>query len=303
MKKALAIVAAVFFVLVIAAPVFAYGLIHEPVYRMDGIIDYKRQVGHECNTGAVMKQLIEGEGEMTKKTEIKLKAGYMEVNDAQDWITAEEAIKNLAATSVIELCAPAKHVYSNNDSDHEGMTIPVEWLYAALAAPGKTIGANNDLKFDPGDFEALTDQVWAAYVEAEPFFNAGLEQNFEAAYGPFAQHHGEQALGVFPPKATHHWWFVNAKGEPVTDPHENYQDIVGVDAGPYYIGNYFDIYQFARTYDGVVRRYIDISSPWSGAYLHEDMSVIGEAEIYEPFILYNLAPGEDAFPEWWEELF
>ncbi len=302
MKKVLALILSAFFVLVIAAPVFAYGLIHEPEYRMDGIIDYNKQVGHECNTGAVMKQLIEGEGEMTKKSEIELKKGYIEVKDHQDWITAEEAFQNLAVTSVIELCAPAKHVYGAEGDDHEGMTVPVEWLYGARAAPGETIDVNG-LSFAPDHFEALTDQVWAAYVEAEPFFNAGLEQNFEAAYGPFAQHHGEQALGVIPPKAPQHWWFIDAEEEPVLDPHENFREIVGTDAGSYYVGNFFDLYQFARTYDGVLKRYIDISSPWSGAYLHEDMSVIGEAEIFEPFVLYNQVPGEDAFPEWWEELF
>jgi len=105
MKKALALVLSIVLVLVIAAPVFAYGLIHEPDYRMDGIIEYKRQVGHECNTGAVMKQLIGGEGEMTKKSEIELKKGFIEVKDFQDWITAEEAFQNLAVASVIELCA------------------------------------------------------------------------------------------------------------------------------------------------------------------------------------------------------
>lgn len=84
----------------------------------------------------------------------------------------------------------------------------------------------------------------------------------------------------------------------MTSPHLNYRDIVGTDSGSYYVGNFFDLYQFARTYDGVLKRYIDISSPWSGAYLHEDMSVIGETEIFEPFVLYNQASGEEAFPDW-----
>ncbi len=188
---------------------------------------------------------------------------------------------------------------SASNDDHDGMTVPVEWLYGAQASPGESINVFG-LEFEPGNFEALTDQIWAAWVEADPFFSAGLEQNFEAAYGPFALHHGEQARGV---NLAESWWFVDASGDPVIEPHRNYGTIVGTDSGDYYVGNFFDIYQFARTTGGELRRYIDISSPWSGAYIHEDMSVIGEAEIFEPFTMLNLPPGEEAFPSWWEELF
>ncbi len=299
MKRLLAVVVSIVFMLTFAAPVFANFMMHGPEYRMDGIIDFKKQVGHKCNTGAVMKQKIYGEGEMTKISEIELRHGYIDVEDVQDWITKEDAIQNLTVISVIELCAPPKTVYNDKGGNHDGMTVPAEWLYGAKAAPGETYNVNG-LEFNPDNFEGLTDQVWAAWVEADPFFQAGLEQNFEAAYGPFAQHHGNQAVPVNPAEI---WWFVDEDGEPVIDPHQNYGSIVGTDSGDYYVGNFFDIYQFARTFGGEVKRYIDISSPWSGAYIHEDMSVIGEAEIFEPFIMVNLPSGEEAFPLWWEDLF
>ena len=299
MKNLFAVAVSIVFVMAFAAPGFANFMIHGPEYRMDGIIDFKKQVGHKCNTGAVMKQEIYGEGEMTKISEIELRHGYIDVDDVQDWITKEEAIQNLTVISVIELCAPAKTVYSDKNSNHDGMTVPVEWLYGAQAAPGETFNVNG-LEFNPHNFKALTDQVWAAWVEADPFFQAGLEQNFEAAYGPFAQHHGNQALGLNPAET---WWFVDADGEPVLDPHQDYGTILGTNSGDYYVGNFFDIYQFARTFGGELKRYIDISSPWSGAYIHEDMSVIGEAEIFEPFTMLNLPSGEEAFPLWWEDLF
>jgi hypothetical protein len=49
--------------------------------------------------------------------------------------------------------------------------------------------------------------------------------------------------------------------------------VLGVEVGSDFVGNYFSIGQMARTSQGVVRRFIDISSPWSHAYLMEDMTV------------------------------
>ncbi len=43
--------------------------------------------------------------------------------------------------------------------------------------------------------------------------------------------------------------------------------------------------QQAGTSQGTVKRYADISSPWSGAYLYENMRVVGSAEINETFTM------------------
>ncbi len=57
------------------------------------------------------------------------------------------------------------------------------------------------------------------------------------------------------------------------------------------LGNNFEMEQEAGTSGGTVRRHIDISSGWSGAYLHENMTVEGKAEIKESFSMSNLKAG------------
>ncbi len=52
--------------------------------------------------------------------------------------------------------------------------------------------------------------------------------------------------------------------------------------------------QSASTSGGTVKRYIDMSSPFSGGYLHEDMRVVGKASITESFTMGNVKPGSNA---------
>ncbi len=134
----------------------------------------------------------------------------------------------------------------------------------------------------------LTDQIWAVQVEAEQGMSGNLHQSFEAAYGP---HEDQLWDGIGEDETVHKdgWTYAtDADGYLV------------VDRGDDYIGNYFDIDQMARTSDGVTKRFIDISSPWSGAYLSEDMEVIGTTEIEEDFLMDNIAEGEAATPDWWD---
>ncbi len=48
------------------------------------------------------------------------------------------------------------------------------------------------------------------------------------------------------------------------------------------------------TTGGELRKLIDISSPWSGGYIHEELTVIGRASITDSFTMNNLSPGSDA---------
>lgn len=57
------------------------------------------------------------------------------------------------------------------------------------------------------------------------------------------------------------------------------------------LANNFMIDQSGSNSVGEIKRYIDLSSPWSGAYLYEDMHVVGSAEIIESFTMYNIRPG------------
>ncbi len=137
-------------------------------------------------------------------------------------------------------------------------------------------------------YNELTEQIWAVQVEAEQGMSGNLHQDFEAAYGPYEN------------------WMTDGIGED----EEVHKDAWGfrwdsdgyveAERGDDYVGNYFNIDQWARTSDGVTKRYIDISSPWSGAYHSEEFEVIGMAEIEEDFEMMNIAEGEETTPDWWD---
>lgn len=65
-------------------------------------------------------------------------------------------------------------------------------------------------------------------------------------------------------------------------------------------GDFFKIEQQTGTPKGTTKRHNDISSPGSGAYLHENMTVVGKAEITETFTMDNLKPGNKAESDWWD---
>jgi hypothetical protein len=58
--------------------------------------------------------------------------------------------------------------------------------------------------------------------------------------------------------------------------------------------NGFVLDQNMANSQGTVNRYIDISSPFSGAYLYENLTVVGRSEITDSFTMDNLPPGVDA---------
>ncbi len=59
--------------------------------------------------------------------------------------------------------------------------------------------------------------------------------------------------------------------------------------------NSFTMEQNAGTSGGTVKRQIDISSPWSGAYIYEDATIVGRIEIYDSFRMSNVGPGTKDF--------
>ncbi len=430
-KKTVALLLALVFVLALATPVFANvshsyhstkqgSMDYNFDVKLDGTVDWERQIGHLCNTGAEWKMSAYGEGEMTATGSTKMVPWKLTADTEMDWVTAPDAVENLIVTSVIELCAPPKQTFASVDYvydddtglwvEHQGArglfgptnqyrqarfgmnnqqgtppnffsgieelwftnaavlgnppdnssvwTIPNEarlanllsnmpawapainltdqhqpWAPGAAAANrlpladgyrtggwnpegGGAVGAVSwvdglgDLQWQdiyryghlgnqqhlgvPGtsytDFGVtdLTDQIWAVQVEANPGMSGNLHQDFEAAYGPYEG-----------------WVDDNVWGE--DDPHRDawvfdYDDDGYVEAvrGDDYVGNYFNIEQMARTTDGVTKRYIDISSPWSGALHSEEFEVEGMAEIKEDFEMMNIAEGEETTPDWWD---
>jgi len=343
-KKIIAVSFAVLIILAFAVPVFAQSMTHNVTYRMSGKIDLEKQVGHLCNTGGQMKQTIKGEGEMTKVMNTSQVKGKLTVSDEQDWVTAEDATRNLTVTSVIELCAPAKSEVTSTDRAYgsegwgshstESILSPQQWYDVAQLNQRGDVWERNGSFYGSRDamladsqgisvarlraqnspeqldqiyrelaengyrrhkVEPLTDQVWAVQVSPDPGFSGTLTQDFEAAYGPYegvlTDGPGADFLG---PETDH---TIHRDGFGFRTDNDGYRVIV---TGDDYVGNYFNIDQFARTSQGTTRRYIDISSPWSHAYLYEDMEVVGMAEIEESFAMDNLAPGAEAIADWWD---
>jgi len=335
-KKILAVTLAVVFVLAFAAPVFAQAnMTHNAVYKMDGSIDLEKQVGHLCNTGAEMKQTIKGEGVMDKVMDVAMQRWKVTVSDQNDWVTAEDAVRNLTVTSAIELCAPPKYeatasefVYSpkvgwQKLSERTYIPSAFEMYEVGLrerSLRSQALAAHMDnpnlqaeiLAMTPAELRAyvaehepeihryttleydkVSDQIWAVQVAADPGFSGNIHQNFEAAYGPYGGYIEDPEADL--PAAVNfadgdNFWFFQLDEDGVRR----------VERGDDYLGNYFNIDQMARTSQGVVRRYIDISSPFSHAYLYEDMEVVGMAEIEEAFAMNNIPPGEEATPDWWD---
>ncbi len=298
-KSIVAVALAVIFVMALAAPAFA--ITHSVTYEMDGVIDFKKQAGHECNTGGAWKQTIQGSGEMSKVTGLYTGWSVLNVNDTNDFVAGATA---LTVTSVIELCMPPKYVYEGTDMWGNRATEPVhisaiygdEWHPANFNRDGTHRGNTNHWQLARAfGWDALTDQIWAAQVQADPGFSGNLHQDFTAAYGSYAGNlsnpypYDWSELDWY--EAGTAWafaWKINEWGWASRVP------------GPAFAGSFFDIEQTARTSMGTVKRYIDISDPIGHGYLHEDMSVVGKSEITESFNNVQVASGADTVRNWWD---
>ena len=288
MKKTIVAVAlAVIFIMALAVPAFAQVMTHGVTYEMDGVIDYRRQAGHACNTGGVHKQVIAGSGEMSKVSSIAMIRGRLTMEDVNDYVAGETA---LTVTSVIELCAPPKYTY--DDADGNTAVVHPAAMYRDVSQPyywGPLGWMQENYDMDPtyGDWDAVSDQIWAVQVQADPGFSGNLHQDFEIAYGPYD---GAGWMWTddddFDNPGTEHWAWANTDWDVVVDAD--------------YVGNYFNIDQHARTSMGEVKRYISVSSPFSHAYLMEDMSVVGKSDIQESFNMVNITPGADVPGLWWD---
>ncbi len=304
MKRTLAVVLAVVFVLAVAAPAFA--MFHTATYEMTGVINFKKQAGHYCNTGAEVKQTILGSGTMSKVQTVTMVPGRITMDDKNDWVAGATP---LTVTTVWKLCTPPKYTYRAQvmvDGVWTGpWDIPVHpsSIYGLLNTPGYYFGRNsvfNPTGFDllsgvthemlaeANGWDAVSEQFWAVQVQADPGFSGNLHQNGEAAYGKY----WGAPLGTFDKDSG----WLNNKDRWRWEVNEGaFERGIGAD----YVGDYFNMDQKARTSQGTVKRYIDISSPWSGAYLFEDMSVVGKSEITEAFKMPNLPAGKDVPKDWW----
>jgi hypothetical protein len=295
-----AVALAVIFVLALAAPAVA-SMTHTATYEMDGVINFKKQAGHACNTGGVLKQTIAGSGKMDKVMSVAMVPGKLTVSDQNDWVAGATP---LTVTSVWELCTPPKYTYEGRDALGRKVVAPVDTLsamygtnsqpaYAYLDSGNMKIGNTTVAQLAKYyDWEALTGQIWAVQVQADPGFSGNLHQKGEAAYGPYwdkATPHAFDASWIASKADKSDQWRWELDKDNVT----------GVSIGKNFVGDYFNMEQMARTSQGTLKRYIDTSSPWSHAYLMQDMTIVGKSEVTEGFSMPNIAAGKDVPKDWW----
>jgi len=289
-KTILAVALVVFFVMALAVPAFAQSMTHTKTAEIDGTIDWELQAGHLCNTGAEQKQTIMGSGQLSKTMTTAQVKGKLTVSDVNDFVAGAT---NLAVISVIELCAPPKFTYEDAVVSPTAIYDPTlgnqpKTFFGLGLGFGGTSNTEDMRMYD--EWEPVSKQIWAAHVNADPGFSGNLHQDFEAAYGPFWGALGVQDAEDGWTGNTDRWRWQTTNGIAT----------LGVGRGANYVGNYFNIEQHARTSQGAVQRFIDISSPWSGAYVYEDMTVVGKSEINEAFSMVNLGPGADVPGLWWD---
>jgi signal peptidase I len=252
---------------------------HSIVYKVGGKIDISREIGDIQNTGAVMKQDISGYGELTKSEDVRAADHIITVNGKTDWTTAADAIQNLKVTTTIELCArpmsTAAHAYEDDVYDiQEGDIVSP---YHPLVVAGFL------------EVTGLTSQTWGAAVATDRGESGSYHADFKTAYGPGP--YEEDLSDIRKYSDDYRWWFDDGKKS-------------GIDRGDYYVGNYFNIEQYAYTSGGELRRFIDMSSPFSTTLLKESMDIEGMAKTQEAYLLDNLEPGPKAIQlVWWEIYF
>ena len=294
-KNIVALALALIFIMAIAAPAFAQTIVHVENYNVDGTIWMNKQVGHYCNTGAEQKQTIRGEGTLKKSMDSRMVKGKLTVVDTNDFVTAPNAVANLTIVSVIRLCTPPKYTYTAPAL--AAWTDPI----TSIVHPNSIYHPTNGFTIDD-DWDPVSEQVWAAYVSANPGFSGNLHQDYVAAYGPWWA--GD---GIFATDAD--WFQALIPGIVNVNMNDNWRweldedNVVFASRGVKYVGDYFNMKQLARTSDGEVKRYIDISSPWSHGYLYEDFEARGFVEIEESFSMMNLPEGVQVRGKWWEDLF
>ncbi len=265
---------------------------HTIQFNVGGRITIDRQLGHPCTTGAVKRQTVRGFGEMVKSESVRIAPHIITVDEKTDWSTAEDALQNLAVVTTIELCSRAMSTASQV-YDLDGYELK----------PGDVLQTYNPFVVDgtiPTD--RATDQLWATAVSVNPGEEGSFHSNFIAAYGPGPY---EALFGETDPDGEVYFYDEDFMWE--YDPDVLYSErdsrVRGYERGDYYVGNYFEIDQFAYTSDGEFRRYISMSSPFNNALLEEELDVVGMASVRESFDMPNLIGGPKAVTLAWHELF
>jgi hypothetical protein len=286
----------ILFFLALSAPVIAQTdekFTHTIYYDIGGRIAINRQLGHECTTGAVKRQTINGYGEVKKAETVKIAANIITVDETLDWSVPAGAIGNLSVVTTIDLCSRPMSVVAEVykiDADNDLKIGDVINTYHPLVVDGT-------IKVAP-----VSEQHWATALTTNPGHEGGLHQEFFAAYGPGPY---ERALGaidkygrIFYYDEKYMWEYREGVSHLDRD-----HKTRGYKRGDYYVGDYFNIEQYAYTSSGSLRRYISMSNPFENTVLNQELDVTGMASVRDTFAQHNLKGGPKAITLAWYELF
>lgn len=302
-KPYLPIALIILFVLSLTAPVIAQDVPpvlqdmdrrfnHTIVYNIGGEIAIDRQLGHGKITGAVKYQRIRGYGEVSKIENVRMAAHIINVDETTDWLVPANALGNLRVTTVIDLASrpmvTAAQVYTE-----DGYDVAIGDIINVYdpAVVNRDIAVNR-----------LTQQLWATALYTNPGEVGSYHSDFIAAYGPGPY---EKVYGATDEFGETVFFDDDYLWEWKPDVYWADRDhrTRGYKRGDYYVGNYFNIEQYAHTSGGEMRRLISISNPFDLSLLDEDVYVVGAASIRETFDTHGLKGGPKAITLAWYELF
>ena len=287
---------AIMIIITITLPVIAQddsSFSHTINYKIGGLISIDRQIGHDCSTGAVKKQTVRGYAEMTKHESVRIAKGIMKIDEQSDWSVPANALSGLTVTTTIKLCSrpmsAASQVYAF-DTDN-------------ILKEGDIINPYHPLVVDGTiSVSGLTSQLWATALSTIPGHTGSYYADFVAAYGPgpYEVMYGmeDQYGNIYFPDKDFIWEY-----DPAVAYFDRDHKTRGYKRGKYYVGNYFNIEQYAYTSNGSLKRFISMSSPFEDTILVEDLEVIGMAAVREAFSMHNLKGGPKAITLTWYELF
>jgi len=111
-------------------------LSHSAGYQLEGMIDFRKQAGHYCNTGAEMQQTIKGDGLISKEMTVLMVGGKINLDDGNDFVADADSMQGLEVTSVIRLCAPPKSIFTEKGAFYSSLVaiyqVPIKMMSRTL---------------------------------------------------------------------------------------------------------------------------------------------------------------------------
>ncbi len=244
---------------------------HSLDYRIAGTIRSSRVIGSTTHIGSRKVQTIHGEAVLTKTEDAYLRSYIMRVDEDTYWFTPDNAPGDLTINTQSGFRAlplsSAGEVYAVNNHEIQ---------IGDLVNPYLPFVIDGSIRLLPE-----SEQIWASMIKTDPGNRGRHKLTSIAAYGS-----GPYQVNDPNYDPLFSWWYV---------------DRGFIDKGREYVGNYFEVEQRLTTTGGSLRRFINLSSPFSYANIYERLYVTGSAEIVDYFDMTSIPKGYDGITlNWWD---